>query len=154
MSEPAITPERAEALLATPPAETAGDDLPAMLAARRPTRRLPPLTTILGALVLLAAGTAGGAWAQKRWGTDQSAAAGAARSPGSPAARAAAGGGAAPGAGRTGATGATGGFGARAGGFGTRPSAPCAWSTARRSTWPRQEEGSCGSRPPPARRCG
>ncbi len=117
MSEPAITPERAEALLATPPAETAGDDLPAMLAARRPTRRLPPLTTILAALVLLAAGTAGGAWAQKRWGTDQSGGSGRAAFAGFAAARAAAGGGAATGAGRTGAPGATGGFGAR-GGFG------------------------------------
>jgi hypothetical protein len=108
MSEPAITPERAEALLAIPPAETAGDDLESMLAARRPTRRLPPLTTILGALVLLAAGTAGGAWAQKRWGDSSS-------NGGRAGAFAAL---AANRAGRTGATGATSGaFGAR-GGFG------------------------------------
>jgi hypothetical protein len=92
MSEPAITPERAEALLASPPEETAGDDLPQMLAARRPTRRLPPLTTILGALLLLAIGTAGGAWAQKKWGTEQSNG-GRAAFAGLSAARAAAGGG-------------------------------------------------------------
>jgi hypothetical protein len=57
-------------LLSTPPTE--GDDLPALLASRRGSRQLPPLTTALAAALLLAVGVVCGAWADQRWGSSGS----------------------------------------------------------------------------------
>jgi hypothetical protein len=57
-------------LLSTPPTE--GDDLPALLASRRGSRRLSPLTTALAAALLLAVGVVCGAWADQRWGSSGS----------------------------------------------------------------------------------